>query len=897
MSIILMLRARLHHFLRGLFSRDRLDKELSREIEGHFDMLVAQKVAEGMSPAEARRAARLEFGGIDQVSEQVRDVRFSAWVDNTRRELRRCLRSLARTPLFTVAAVVTVAGGVGSSVAIFTVVNAVLLRPLPFPDSDELVLLDHVAPGPGLLNDLPMSDALYFLYADESRTLDRVAGFRNEQVSFTGPENPQRVQAVSVTASFFDVLQMTPRLGRAFTVEDDRPGAALVIVLGDGLWRSRFGADPGIVGRIVEVDGERVEVIGVMPPGIAFARPPPEFWRPIRLDREHARLGYFGLNGVARIAEGSTLEQVQAELGAMLSNLPEIFPDQPAAPILANEFRPLIRRARAWVVGDIEATLWILTGAVGVLLLIACANVANLFLTRSAARQNEVALRASLGATRMRLAKSVLLESLVVGVTGGLVALPLAMLAVRLLVRMGPQNLPRLDEIGTDTSVLLFGLAMSVVAGLLAGCLPALRAAAVATTSPMAAGSRSGAGGRRRPLVRRSLVVVQIMLALTLLIGSGLTVRSYQRLVSIDPGFDPVDVLTFGLALPPRDYDTPGARLAFYRQVIERLHALPHAVDAAAASYIPLRGVVNQGSFSIEGRPYAEGDVSPAFQVNAVSPGYFDAMRIGLVEGRVFDLLDEERNVPIIMVSRSVAQAYWPGESALGKGIRLGNPPEGEGQYWSRIVGVVDDVREIALNEAPPEMAYFPVTGISAVGDVPWQLHYVVRAPNAAALAGPVREMVGGLDPALPVFDVETLETLVGQGRETQAFVTVLLIAAAALALLLGAVGLYGVVSYTVAERWSEMAIRMAVGAQRADVRRLVLTEATGLALAGTALGIISAVALTDQLEALLFETSPLAPTVYLAVSTLLVATCLLATWMPARRATRVDPMAALRVE
>ena len=671
-----------------------------------------------------------------RLAEQVREVRLGAWVDKTRRELRRCLRSLARTPVFTIAAAMTVAGGVGSSVAIFTVVNAVLLRPLPFPDSDELVRLGHVAPGPGLLNDLPISDALYFLYAEESRTLDGVAGFRDEQASFSGPDNPQRVQAASVTASFFDVLQMAPRLGRVFTVEDDRPGAALVIVLSDGLWRSRFGADPGIVGRIVEVDGERVEVVGVMQPSFAFARPPPEIWRPIRLDRERARLGYFGLNGVARIAEGSTLEQVQAELGAMLSNLPEIFPDQPAARVLVNEFRPRIRRARAWVVGDIETTLWILMGAVAVLLLIACANVANLFLTRSAARHTEVAIRAALGETRVRLARSVILESLVVGVTGGLVALPLAMLAVRLLVRMGPRNLPRLDEIGIDAYVLLFGLAMSVVAGLLAGCLPALRAAAVATTYPIAPGGRSAVGGRRRSLVRRSLVVVQIMLALTLLIGSGLTVRSYQRLVSIDPGFDPVDVLTFGLALPPRDYDSPGARLAFYRQVIDRLHALPRAVDAAAASYIPLGGVVNQGSFSIEGELFAEGDIGPVFQTKAVSPGYFDALRIGLVEGRVFDGLDEERDAPVVIVSRSVARAYWPGESALGKGIRLGNPPEGDGQDWSRIVGVVDDVREIALNEAPPQMAYYPVSGSSLADEVPWQLHYVVRAPNAAALAG-----------------------------------------------------------------------------------------------------------------------------------------------------------------
>ena len=901
MSFFATLGTRCSHVLSSLLHRDQVEQELREELDGHLDRLVEQKLAAGMSPHEARRAARLQFGGIDQVTEQVRDARLGAWVESATRECRRCFRSLSRNPFFTGVGVLTVALGIGTSVTVFTVVNAVLLRPLPIPDSERLVLLRHVTPEQPRFSEVRMSDALHFLYAEKSRTLNGVAGFSDYQVSFTGPDNPQRVQAAWVTASFFDVMRMQPRIGRAFTGEDDRPGAAPVVVLADELWRTRFGADPGVVGRIVEINGANVEIVGVMPPGFALSRPETQVWLPMGLDPENLRLGYFGFNGVARMADGATLEQVRAELGAMLSNLVEIFPDQPAAPTLAaGGIRPLIVRVRTWVVGDIEAILWILLGAVGIVLLVACANVTNLFLVRYEARHREVAMRAALGESRARLAGSVLLESLALGVAGGIVALLAALGTMRLLVRFGPQGLPRVGEISIDTSVLLFGFAVSVAAGLLFGLLPALRVSAVAASSGMSAVARGATGARERQLARRGLVVMQIALALTLLVGSGLALRSFQRLASVDPGFDPADVLTFGVALPPRDYDTPDSRLNFYRELVDRLRALPGADAAAAALAAPLEGVVSWAGYSIEGRPRADDDVWPVFAVKSVSPGYFDAMRIALVEGRVFDRLDEERDAPVVIVSRSLARTYWPEESALGKRIRLGNPPnEEEGEQWSRIVGVVDDVHEIALHEDPPEIVYSPpvVSWGADVADAPWPMRYIVRAPNTAALAAAVRAAVRGLDPSLPVYGVETLEALVGRARGTPAFVMVLLVVAAGLALLLGSVGLYGVVSYMVVQRRREIAIRMAVGAQAGDVRRLVLAEAGGLALVGVTLGIGAALGLTRQLRAILFETSPLDPTVFVGVSVLLIAVCLLASGVPTRRATRVDPMAALRVE
>ena len=813
-------------------------------------------------------------------------------------QLRLFYRRALANPGFTLVSLATLAIGVGANVAIFAVVNAVLLRPLPLPDSERLVILRHAAPGLAQLDELPMSDALYFLYAEESRTLESVAAYRDEQASFTGPENPQRVGATRVTASFFDVLRTPPRLGRSFTAEDDRPGAAPVVVLSDGLWTTRFGADPGTVGRVVDLDGESVEVVGVMPPGFAFSQSEVDLWRPIGLDRENVQLGSFGIQGVARIADGATLGQVQAELDAMLSNLTDVFPDEGAAPIMASAgFRPLVDRAREAVVGDIEPTLWILLGAVGFLLLIACANVANLFLVRSEARHGEVAIRAALGESRGRLAGSVLVESLTLGVAGGLLALPLALLAVRLLVRFGPRELPRLDEISIDAAVLFFGLSVSVVGGLLFGLLPALRAGAVAAAGHMTVGARGASVGRERQIARRGLVVMQIALALTLLVGSGLAVRSFQRLAAVDPGFDPVDVLAFGLALPARDYPSPEARLNFHRQMVDRLRVLPGVVDASATSIVPLSGEMSGSGHTIEGRPLADGEVPPIFMTKRVAPGYFDALRIELIEGRVFDRLDGERDAPVVVVSRSLARTYWPGESALGKGVRLGGPPEGEGEEWSRIVGVVDDVHEIALHEDPPEMAYYPLPGVIGGEGVPAMMRYLVRAPNAAALSGAAREAVRGLDPTLPIAGLETLETRVGRARGERAFVMVLLAVAAGLALLLGSVGLYGVVSYMVAQRRREIAIRMAVGAQVADVHRLVLTEAGVLAVVGAALGVGSAVVLTRRIQALLFETSPLDPVVFVAVSMLLIGVCLLASWLPARRAARLDPVTALRAE
>ena len=817
-------------------------------------------------------------------------------------QLRILWRRLAAGPGFAGVSLAMIAAGVGATVAVFTIVNAVLLRPLPVPESERLVTLMHVLPGAvGEREPRRMSDALYFLYADESRTLDGVAAVRESQASFTDPEQPQRVSATRVTASFFPLMRTPPRLGRVFTAEDERADSESVILLSDGLWRTRFAADPRVVGRVVDLDGARAEIVGVMPPGFGFPRPEAGIWRPLRPSRQSGSLGIFRSLGVGRVANGSTVDEVQAELSAMLSNLVDVFPDEYAAPYLADAgIGPVVEPAREFLVNDFRATLWVLFVAVGFLFLVACANVANLFLVRCEARRGEIAMRAALGESNGRLGGSLLLEGLALGVAGGGAALLLAPLLVRVLVGVGPQYLPRLAEVAVDGSAVLFGAGLSVAAGLFLGCLPAARALFAAARPYRSAGARAATAGRGWRRARRGLVAAQTALALTLVVGSGLAVRSFQKLTQVDPGFDPVDVLTFGVELPDQLYGTPGSRLHFHHQLVTRLRALPGAAGAAAATAVPLggAGTTYTSDHRLEGRTETSAGSDPVLRWKRVSAGYFGALGIEFAEGRDFDRLDAERQAPVAIVSRALARAYWPGESAIGKGVRPGGLPTRKGDGWFRIVGVVDDVHELALDGDPPPMAYYPLLVADAGGgNVPWRMSYVVRAANAESFTNAVARTVRDLDDRLPVSDVATLETLVARARVEREFVMILLVAAAGFTLLLAAAGLYGVVSSMVSQRRREIAVRMAVGAQAGDVRRLVLAEAGRLVLGGAALGIGAAVVLTRWFQTILFETNPFDPVVFAAVSAVLAAAGLLASWLPARRAARVDPVAALGVE
>ncbi len=812
--------------------------------------------------------------------------------------IRVALRRFASSPGFTLLSLLTLAIGIGANIAIFSIVNGVLLRPLPFPESQRLVVINHTAPGLPGLEEMPISEALYHLYRKESRALESVTVFDDGQASFTDAENPQRLKSSNVSSSFFDVLRTTPTMGRRFNPDDSVPGAAKVVIIGDSLWRGRFAADPGILGKIVQVNGESSEIVGVMPAGFAFPNRLTQLWQPEPLDEENAPLGNFSLLAMGRIADGSDLESVDAEFRGLLSTLEERF-TQGAARVLSDaDFAPLIKPAREFLVGDIRAALWIVLGAVGFLLLIACANVANLFLARTEGRHREVAIRFALGESRAWVMGSTMIESLLLGLSGGIIALPLAAVAVRLLVRYGPQDLPRIQQVSVDGLVVLFALVLSVVVGLLFGVVPALRAAAMAGSSNLTQGARGASASRHRNRVRQALVVAQIALALTLLIGSGLAVRSFQRLHDLNPGFDPDGTLTFRLELPERDYPEPSSRLGFQHRMIDGLKALPGVTAVAVTDELPLSGGINGSGHVLEGAEEVERPLPLVFRYKQVSPQYFQTMGIRLVEGRTLGESDEAEARYSVVVSKTLASTRWPGQSALGKGLNNGGRPE-EGEPWFRVVGVVDDVYEEQLDQKPPEVVYYSMAlpdGQEEV-DVPSELSFVVRGPSTANLADAVRRAVRSIDPSLPIADLQGLDDLVADARASRAFVMFLLIVAAGFALLLGSVGLYGVISFVVAQRRREIAIRMAIGAHTSDIRGMVLREAAWLALAGTAIGVVGAVVLTRRLQALLFETSPLDPVVFVAVSLLLAGVCFLASWLPARRASQVAPVSALRYE
>ncbi|MEE2635631.1 MAG: ABC transporter permease, partial [Acidobacteriota bacterium] len=765
------------------------------------------------------------------------------------------------------------------------------------PDSERIVVLNHTAPGLMRLAELPISERLGQYYAEESRTLEHVTLFGNGQVSFTGPDNPERVEGAQISHQFFPLVRTRPQLGRGFIEEDELSNAPPVVVLSDGLWHRRFGGDPTVVGRRVDIDGAPTEIIGVMPPGFSFVIPDTQLWQAIHRTPDGGPLGNFGLLGLARVADGHTIGHARAELTGLTATLVERFPDEGTAAVLVNAgFAPIVERARDFMVGDTQATLWLLLGTVGFLLLIACANVANLFLARSEARHRELAIRIALGEGRPQVVGSMLLESVCLGLMGGLVAVPISLVAVRMLVRFGPPELPRLAEISVDTNVLLFGAGLSVLAGVLFGVMPALRAAAIPPAASLTEGARGASAARGHHLIRRVLVVAQLALALTLLVGSGLATRSFQRLMVVDPGFDPSGVLTFRLALPEQRY-TAAARLSFHRALLERLQALPGASQVATVSSVPLSGSLNGSGAAIEGQPREDGDVPPVLMTKRLSPGYFAAMRIERLEGRDFERLDNDRGTPVAIVTRSVARGYWPGESAIGKGIRQG-PPPGKGEEWFRIVGVVDDVHETALHQEPPELVYYPLAVDRGDDlDVPTGMTFVLRGADTNNFLTPARGAVRALDPTLPISDLQTMDSLLDRARVQRSFVMVLLVTASVFAVLLSAIGLYGVISYVVAQRRREIAIRMAIGARLADIRRLVLVEAGWMALVGTGLGIGVSVALTRRLQSLLFETSPLDPVVFLGVSLLLATICLVASWIPARRAASVEPVHALRAE
>jgi len=818
------------------------------------------------------------------------------------REFRRTVRSLARSRLFTVITVLTLAAAIGANSAIFSVVNGVLLRPLPYPESDRLVVVGHTAPIAGF-PEVPQATGTYVLYRDEATTLAGLTMFWDGTVNLTGTGEPEQLSAAGVTGTFFAVLRTPPALGRGFTEEELLPDGEPVAILSDGLWQRKYGRDQEVLGRTIKIDGESRRVIGIMPAGFDLPYDSDvEIWLPMLIDPEKLTTGNYSYTGIGRLEDGVTVEAAYADIRRLTLQLPERYPGD----LITHEMMeqsgwdarvvPLI----ADVTDDVNRALWILLGTVAVVLLIACANVANLFLVRAEGRHKEIAIRSALGAERGALARDFLRESTVLALAGGTLGLLLAFGGIKLLVALGPESIPRLDAIRIDGRVLLFTLGVSVAAGILSGLAPLLRHTRPDIAGALKEGFRGTTSGRRRLRARTVLVFGQVALAFLLMVGSGLLVKSFWHLQNVDPGFVADNVLTLRLSLPETPYEDGDKSVAFYEQLVDRVDGIPGVERASVVSKLPLRpqGTSHNGVL-IEDRPVEPGSMPHVALSIIVGPGYFETMGIRLLEGRLIERSDIAAGTGAVVVNRAFARHYWAGESAIGKQVWPGiaqDREENEDFAWLPVVGVVDDVRNLRLDMEIRPIVYYAMSGPGETDRTSMSL-VVSTTAAPTSLAPAIRDAVWSLDPNVPITRIETMRRVLRDATSRAGFTMLMLGIAAGVALLLGAVGLYGVISYGVTQRRQEIGVRMALGAPAGRVRGMVVRQGAVVAGIGLGVGFGAAIGLTRLMEALLFEVSPTDPPTFGIVVALLFVVSIFASWIPARRAAAVDPAIALRAE
>jgi predicted permease len=821
------------------------------------------------------------------------------------RHLRHTVRKLGRAPLFTTVTVLTLAVGIGSNAAIFSIVNGVLLKPLPYENPDELVSIWHLAPGLGFDEDTPInqSPGLHFTYADEGRAFASVGAWDDATASVTGEAEPEQVPSMSVTHQTFPLMGVQPVVGRVFTLEDDTPDAPLTVMLGHGYWTRSYGRDPGVIGRTMTINARTHEIIGVLPPG-RFLRADPDVVVPFQWDRGETIVGNFSYQAVARLAPGATIEQANADVARMVPLATERFPGGITLGMLEEMgFAPYVRPLKVDVVGDVGNVLWVLLGTVAIVLLIACANVANLFIVRAEGRQREMAVRTALGAERGQIVSQLLTESVALGAFGGLVGLVLAFAGLKALVALGPESLPRLEEIGMDPSVLGFTAVVSVVASVLFGVFPAVKYGSPDMVASLKEGGRGGSAGKERHIARNVLVVTQMALALILLTGSGLMIRSFQALRSVDPGFEaPEEVLTFRVTIPTAELEETDQVAQAFRDMLDRVRAIPGVESASFASSVTMDGFDSNDALEPEDDPVEGNELPPVRRFKWAGEGYFETMGNPLVAGRALTFADALDGNHVVVVTADLAREHWgtPGD-AIGKRVRQFIGQE-ETPFWYEVVGVVGEERDNGVAEEAVATVYWPQIVQRFWGNdvyTPRSMAFAVRTTTGdpMSLLDAARDAVWSINPNLPLSRVRTLRENVDRSMARTSFMLIMLGIAAGVALFLGSVGIYGVISYVVSQRTREIGVRMAMGAETVDVSRMVLKQALLLAGGGVGIGLVGAVGLTRLMSALLYGVSPMDPLTFGSVAVGLSLVALLASYLPARRAARVDPVVALRFE
>ena len=879
--------------------RDELERGLDEEIRFHVDQQTEKNLRAGMAPEEARRQALVRFGGVQRTREETHDAIRFASLEDALRDVRHGARALGRAPGFTSVATLTLALGIGATTAMFSVLNGVVLRPLPYPEQDRLVELVHEAPGIGPVR-LLASPAIYFTYRDHARVFDSVGlwDWDRSPVTVSGLGDPEAVSSVELTNEVLAMLGAQPVLGRAFRPEDDLPASPPTAVISYDFWQRRFGGEDPI-GRMLIVDGTPRSVIGVLPQWFQFCDYRAELYYPLQPDRSSARFPSFDGRGIARLKPGATLAEANADVARMIPILQAEF-GQPGASWERARFGPQLVRLKDSVVGNLGATLWLLMGTVALLLLIACANVANLVLVRSQARRPQLAIRAALGAGWVAIARVVLAESAVLGLVGGAAGVVVAWFALPRLVALGAEDLPQIMAVTIDLRVLLVALFASMLATFLFSLVPAVQLAATRKlTGALHAGGRSGGEGRQGNRTRHALVVSQVALALVLLVGTGLMIRTFRQLLAVDPGFrDPETLLTFQLTIPlPDAPDATAAaasrerNLRLKHAILDRLSAVGGVESAAFSSFndgLPLDGDGRGRSVLVEGRPApAEGTASSS-EAQYVSPGFFETSRTQVVAGRAFDWSDVYQDRQVALVSENLARAEWGSpHAALGK--RIATNPAGP---WRDVVGVVKDVHHDGVSRPAPQTVAFPAVASDTAS-------FVVRSERVGTpgLLEDLRQAVWSVDANLSLAGVKTLGDMYRRSMARTTMTLKLLAITGGMALVLGLVGVYGTVSCAVAQRGREIGIRLALGAQRSEVRRMFVRLAISLVAAGVAIGLAASAWLTQLMKTQLFGVSPLDLPTHLAVALALLAAAGLASYMAARRASELDPVQVLKGE
>src|SRR5215472_3893079 len=894
--------------LRSLFRWAHADQELDDELRDHLERKTEEYMAQGMTQAEAHRRARLDLDGIEQTKEKCREARRVNWIQDLIQDTRYGLRMFRKSPGFTTVAVLTLALGIGANAAIFSVVNGVLLKPLNYPHSEELVALHQIAPGAAGLadfeNGLLLSPSMYFTYAENNRAFQSMGVWATDISNVTGLAEPEQVRAVVVSDGVLQALAVAPGLGRWLMAADQAPRGPQRVMLSYGYWQRRFGGDRGVVGRGIMVDSQSAEIVGVMPKGFRFVDTEFDLVEALQFDRGKLILAGFGFQGIARLKAGTTLAQADADIARMQSIWMNSWSNGPGTdPHVYERWRitPQIRPLKQQVIGNVSELLWVVTGTIGFVMLIACANVANLLLVRVESRRQELAVRAALGAAWTRIVRGLLVESVMLGLIGGVAGAGLASAGVQFLMANGPANLPRLSEISMDSRTLAFTFALSVLSGLLFGLIPALKYAGPRGAVELRSAGRTSSVSWERHRARNLLVVGQVAMALVLLVSAGLMIRTFQALRTVDPGFaDARHLQLMRIGIPDSLIHETQPVMRTQNEILDKLAAIPGVKSAAFASEMPMEGFDSDwDTIFIEGKTYHKGEIPPLHFYKHVSPGFFAAAGTRIVSGRDLTWENVYGLRPVVMISENLAREGWgTPENAIGK--RLTEDP---GLPWREVIGVVQDVPEKAVQEKAPAIVYFPPMVENLFGRSPAQAArvatFVIRTERAGteAFLNEVRQAVWSVNSNLPLASVRTMQEVYDKSMARTSFTLVMLGIAGAMALVLGIIGIYGVISYAVSQRNREIGIRLALGAQQGEVLHMVLRQGANIAFVGVVIGIGVAAALTRLMQKLLFGVTAHDPVTFATVAVLLITIALLACYVPARRAMRVDPMVALRYE